>query len=81
MVANKVDRTNNYGAPLLNKNVIKSLQIPLPPLEIQQKIVEKLDELQKGITELKTQYTTQLEQYDELRNSLLDQAFKGELVK
>jgi len=61
--------------------VIKSLQIPLPPLATQQKIVEELDELQKGITELKTQYTTQLEQYDELRNSLLDQAFKGELVK
>lgn len=65
----------------VTKEYAKEYKLPLPPLSTQKAIVEELDELQKGITELKTQYTTQLEQYDELRNSLLDQAFKGELVK
>ena len=67
--------------PNFNGTKLSSVQLPLPPLSTQKAIVQELDELQKGITELKTQYTTQLEQYDELRNSLLDQAFKGELVK
>ncbi len=65
----------------VTKEYAKEYQLPLPPLSTQKAIVEELDELQKVITELKTHYTTQLEQYDELRNSLLAQAFKGELVK
>lgn len=67
--------------PNLSTEQIKSIQIPLPSLEIQKAIVAELDELQKTITELKSHYTMQLQHYDDLRNSILDQAFKGELVK
>lgn len=78
VVANKVDRTNNYGAPLLNKNVIKSLQIPLPPLEIQQKIVEKLDELSAVIKENQEKIRGQIIALDELWESKLDEVFSNE---
>lgn len=40
---------NNMGAPMLNKEKIKALKIPLPPLEIQQQIVEELDSYQNII--------------------------------
>ncbi|EKD44503.1 MAG: Restriction endonuclease S subunit [uncultured bacterium (gcode 4)] len=43
--AKKNARTNNYWAPLLNKEIIKDLQIPLPSLEVQESIVAKLDKL------------------------------------
>ncbi|MBC7472279.1 MAG: restriction endonuclease subunit S, partial [candidate division SR1 bacterium] len=41
--------TNNMGALMLNKEKIKKLKIPLPPLEIQQKIVEEISGYQKII--------------------------------
>ena len=77
VVAKQVDRTNNYWAPLLNKNIIKSLQIPLPPLEEQKKIVVYLDELNATISKLKSEYQSQLAMLDEMRNSSLDLAFWG----
>lgn len=43
--AKKNVRTNNYGAPLLNKEIIKNMEIPLPSLEEQKCIVAKLDKL------------------------------------
>lgn len=43
--AKKNARTNNYWAPLLNKEIVKDLQIPLPSLEVQKSIVAKLDKL------------------------------------
>jgi restriction endonuclease S subunit len=51
-------------------------EIPLPPLEQQQKIVLHLNQLNEHISTLKTQYQHQLSLYDELREATLDKAFK-----
>ncbi len=60
---------------------IKQIQIPLPPLTTQTQIVSQLDNLHQNITSLKAQYKAQLQHFDNLRASILDKAFKGELVE
>lgn len=55
----------------------KEIQIPLPPLEEQKKIVAYLDELNATISKLKSEYQSQLAMLDEMRNSSLDLAFLG----
>lgn len=59
---------------------IKNLQIPLPDLTTQTSIVSHLDDVSQHISLLKTQYLTQLQSYDDLWASILDQAFRGELI-
>lgn len=56
---------------------IAQIQIPLPPLEEQKKIVAYLDELNATISKLKSDYQSQLAMLDEMRNSSIDLAFWG----
>ena len=58
-------------------SLLKEIQIPLPPLEEQKKIVAYLDELNATISKLKSEYQSQLAMLDEMRNSSLDLAFWG----
>lgn len=62
-------------------NDIKQIQLPLPPLSEQHRIITHLDQLSHTMNRLKAQYQSQLTEYDNLWSSILDQAFKGELVK
>ena len=63
------------------KHEIAHIEIPIPPLETQQAIVNKIeslfDEIDEGIGRLKTA-AQQIQQY---RQSLLKNAFSGELTK
>ena len=58
---------------------IKNFEIPLPPLEEQKRIVAHLDSLSENVHQLEEIYTKQLADYDELKQSLLQKAFEGEL--
>lgn len=60
-----------------NNSMLKEIQIPLPPLEEQKKIVAYLDALNATISKLKSEYQSQLAMLDEMRNSSLDLAFWG----
>ncbi|EOZ2240329.1 restriction endonuclease subunit S [Campylobacter jejuni] len=70
-----------YGArmPRLGTKDGKSLQIPLPPLKEQEQITKHLDFIFEKAKALKELYTKELKDYEELKQSLLDKAFKGEL--
>ncbi|EAK3802442.1 restriction endonuclease subunit S [Campylobacter jejuni] len=70
-----------YGArmPRLGTKDGKSLQIPLPPLQEQEQIAKHLDFVFEKAKALKELYTKELKDYEELKQSLLDKAFKGEL--
>lgn len=70
-----------YGArmPRLGTKDGKSLQIPLPPLKEQEQIAEHLDFVFEKAKALKELYTKELKDYEELKQSLLNKAFKGEL--
>jgi len=67
--------------PNFNGKKLGQIQIPLPSLEIQTSIVSQLDEVSQTISSLRSQYTAQLQHYDELWASVLDQAFCGKLVQ
>lgn len=63
----------------LNLNVLHSCNIALPPLKEQKRIAKELESKAKTIKELKELYTKRLKDYEELKESLLDLAFKGGL--
>lgn len=63
--------------PQFNANRIKQIKIPLPPLETQRKIVGKLSSVQ----EYKKKLLAQKQKLQELFESYLNKAMKGELVR
>lgn len=65
--------------PQLTIPKLKQIQIPLPPLKEQERIAKELESKAKTIKELKELYAKRLKDYEELKESLLDLAFKGGL--
>ncbi|HEF9598523.1 TPA: restriction endonuclease subunit S [Campylobacter coli] len=65
--------------PIINKTEFSKLQIPLPPIKEQEQIAKHLDFVFEKTKALKELYTKELKDYEELKQSLLNKAFKGEL--
>jgi type I restriction enzyme, S subunit len=73
---------NTVGAAIKNVasvKVLKTIQIPLPPIFEQQNIVSTLDILKTETQKLETLYQKKIAALDELKKSILQKAFKGEL--
>ena len=70
----------------LNKEILKNLLIPIPykdnkpDLQKQKEIAEYLDNLHNKIKKLEELQEKQLNLFKELKESILNKAFKGELV-
>lgn len=58
---------------------LSNFEIPLPPLSTQQKVVSYLDEISQKIEKIKQIQKEKMQSLKELKASILDQAFKGEL--
>lgn len=71
------------GIPALNKSNLEMLKIPIPPLEIQQEIVQILDKFTEYVTELTAELTAELterqKQYSFYRDKLL--SFEDEVYQ
>ncbi|MCE7152409.1 restriction endonuclease subunit S [Campylobacter coli] len=66
--------------PIINKTEFSKLEIPLPKdIKEQEQIAMHLDSVFEKAKALKELYTKELKDYEELKQSLLDKAFKGEL--
>ena len=65
--------------PNLGLKAMRDLKIPLPPLPEQKRIVKELDTLSEKVRQLQEIYTKQIADCDELKQSLLQKAFIGEL--
>ena len=65
--------------PIINKTNWSELKIKLPDINAQQKIVAQLDELQEQTKKLEQIYEQKLKDLDELKQSILQKAFNGEL--
>lgn len=63
------------GIPALNKSALDGLSIPIPPIEIQEKIVQILDKFTEYVTEL----TSRKKQYSFYRDKLL--SFEDEVYQ
>ena len=60
---------------------IESYKIPLPPIKLQQKIVQQLDTLSFQTKQLEAVYKKKLNSLEELKKAVLQKAFSGELTK
>lgn len=67
------------GIPALNKSALEGLLIPIPSLEIQEKIVQILDKMTGYVTELTSELTSRKKQYSFYRDKLL--SFEDEVYQ
>ena len=73
------DQQKGATRQALTKKQIENFEIPLPPLQIQHRIVTYLDSLQSKVDELKKLQAEIEKEMEELISSILDRAFGGEL--
>jgi type I restriction enzyme S subunit len=74
-------RERTYGAALMQINIgdLRNIKVKIPPLSEQNELAERLDNLRKGAAHLQSLYTRKLAALDELKQSLLQRAFSGQL--
>ncbi len=75
-------REKTYGAALMQINIrdLRNITFSLPPLKEQKGIAAKLDALTDGTQRLESICQQKLAALEELKKSLLDRAFKGQLT-
>ena len=79
-ITNKINATwTGARMPRANMNQVLEFDISVPNIAEQQKIVHQLDELQEQTKKLEQIYTQKLQDLDELKQSILQKAFNGEL--
>ena len=66
--------------PKLNQRSLNSIQVPFPADEIKRSVVERLDELSMEVERLEAIYKQKVELLIELKQTLLQKAFSGELT-
>ena len=64
--------SSGMGNPKLMSNVMAKIKVPIPPLEIQQEIVQILDKFTEYVTELTAELTLRQKQYNYFRDYLLN---------
>lgn len=80
------DEISKYSKWAAIKNVasvkiLKEIQIPLPPLQTQKEIVAYLDQVFEKNKTMKQGFEGQIQALEELKQSLLKDAFEGRLVQ
>jgi type I restriction enzyme, S subunit len=71
--------SSGASIPQLTVPMIKEYTVPIPPIDIQRAIVNKLDIVNDELTELESIYSRKMENVSELRKSIINKAFLGEL--
>ncbi|MFE8069870.1 restriction endonuclease subunit S [Marinobacteraceae bacterium S3BR75-40.1] len=72
---------NGAAQPNLGAKSVAQYQIPLPKLSVQEELVGKLADVAKESQKLEAIYEKKLEALAELKQSLLQKAFSGELTE
>ncbi len=63
----------------INAQKLKSISVPIPPLKTQQKTVTYFDKLSAKTEQLKSLQAQKMQSLKDLKASLLDRAFRGEI--
>jgi type I restriction enzyme S subunit len=66
-----VSKVRHAGIPTLDSKVIANFEIPVPPIEVQRKIVEILDNFTELEIKLEAELEARRKQYEYYRNQLL----------
>ena len=70
---------SGMAQPKLNQNMLNSIIVPNPGIDIQKNTVNQLDKLRAQTQSLESNYQQELDALDELKKSILEKAFNGEL--
>jgi type I restriction enzyme, S subunit len=70
---------NGMAQPKLNQRALNAIAVPFPPVDERQRAVIRLDDLAMQTERLREMYTTRIAALAELRQSILQKAFSGEL--
>jgi type I restriction enzyme S subunit len=73
------DYVSGMAQPKLNQTMLNKIPIPTPQLPEQEKLVIKLDDLSKELKQLEDVYQQKLIELEDLKKSILQKAFNGEL--
>lgn len=73
------DFITGSAQPKLSQMKMNEIEVPVPPLTEQQKIVAHLDHAFAKINALHAEQTTRLQHLESLKSSILAEAFKGKL--
>ena len=75
-------RAIHQGAaqPNLNIEIVKSTPVPIPPIEEQKEIVNRIEKLFKAIDFIEQEHQKASKLLDRLEQATLSKAFRGELV-
>ncbi|WP_164469570.1 restriction endonuclease subunit S [Aliarcobacter cryaerophilus] len=73
------DVQSGSAQPQITIKNLKESIVPIPPLKTQQKVVAYLDEISNKIEKIKQIQKEKMQSLKELKASILDKAFKGEL--
>lgn len=73
--------STSAGQNTINQKSVKGLELKLPPLEIQDKIIQKVDFLFSFADQIEKSVAIAKAQVDNLTQSILHQAFTGQLTK
>lgn len=74
------EKTGGSAQPVLNLSEVKSLPIPLPSEKERADLLRKVENLSSMGTSLAQGYRTKIREVSDLRQSLLQKAFAGELT-
>ena len=69
------------GIPALKLDKLKNFEIPIPSMEIQEKIVEILDKFTNYVTELQSELQSRTKQYTYYRDKLLSEEYLTKVTK
>ena len=67
--------------PGINRNVVYGISIVVPNIDMQKDVSKKLNVLSNTVLKLEDIYQKKLEHLDDLKKSILQKAFSGELTK
>ena len=73
------DFVSGMAQPKLNQTMLNKIPIPFPSIKEQGKIVSNLDALSSETQKLQNIYQTKINDLEELKKSVLQKAFSGEL--
>jgi type I restriction enzyme S subunit len=74
------EATNGGAQPFVGLGKLRAFPTPVPERAVQDRIADELTEMREKVNLLATHYQTQIQDLDDLRQSLLQKAFAGELT-
>lgn len=74
------DHFSGSGIQHFTGQALAKFEMPLPPVGVAKEMIRKIEAMQNACSELETKYTQKLQDLDNLRQSLLQKAFAGELT-